>query len=278
VTSPIQDDSPSALLLRVNEENAAAYFSHLCRAAGVEIDDRPGRLRVATGIGHGVFNGVYVTRLSTAEADAYVEDTLAYFAANGLPWLWWVWPGAEPPDLAERLAARGLAARGTLHAMSVDLRGIPSNRTQPGELIVERVTSEDALAVAADVAGETFGLRPERRPRYLAVFSALGFDVGAAFQSYVGSAGGTPVAVSQSFLGAGVAGIYTVATLPEHRGRGYGTTLTMAPLRDARALGYRYGVLQSSKMGRPTYEGLGFRLDADVQLFGRPPNPASAPR
>lgn len=237
----------------------------------MEADDRPGRLRVATGIGHSIFNGVYSTHLPAREADAYIEETRAYFAANGLPWRWWVWPGTEPADLGDRLAALGFVLRDTVPAMSVDLHAIHEDRPEPPGLTIERIANEQGLAVAADLAGATFGLVPEKRPRYLAVFSVLGFAEDAPFQSYVGSVDGTPVAVSQSFLGADVVGIYTVATLAERRGRGYGTALTLAPLRGARALGYRYGILQSTEMGRPVYERLGFRVDGDVRLCGPPP-------
>ena len=39
----------------------------------------------------------------------------------------------------------------------------------------------------------------------------------------------------------------------------YGTTLTLAPLREARAMGYRIGLLDSSNMGLGVYRRLGFQ-------------------
>lgn len=265
------NDMPSAALLQANEENAAACFGSLRRAPAVAVDDRAGRLRVATGIGHPIFNGVYSTHLPVEETDAYIEATRAHFALTGLPWRWWIWPQMEPADLQDRLAARGLVPRGVLTAMSVDLRATRDDRPDPAGLLIERVATKEGLALAADIAGATFGLPPEKRPRYLEVFSALGFAAEAAFQSYVGYVAGAPVAVSQSFIDDGVVGIYTVATLPEYRGRGYGAALTLAPLRDARTRNCRYGILQSTEMGRRVYERLGFRADGDVVLYGLPP-------
>jgi ribosomal protein S18 acetylase RimI-like enzyme len=64
-----------------------------------------------------------------------------------------------------------------------------------------------------------------------------------------------------------VAGIYDVATLPEARGRGIGSTLTLVPLLDARRVGYRTGVLQSSEMGYEVYQKMGFQHLCQIENF-----------
>jgi ribosomal protein S18 acetylase RimI-like enzyme len=60
-------------------------------------------------------------------------------------------------------------------------------------------------------------------------------------------------------LGGGVTGIYNVATLPQARQQGIGTALTVAPLLEARAQGYRVATLQSTPIGLNLYLRLGFR-------------------
>ena len=57
---------------------------------------------------------------------------------------------------------------------------------------------------------------------------------------------------------AGVAGLYNVGTLPEFRGRGLGTLVSLAALEAGRGDGYRWGVLQASAMGEPLYRSMGF--------------------
>jgi predicted GNAT family acetyltransferase len=60
-----------------------------------------------------------------------------------------------------------------------------------------------------------------------------------------------------------------VATLPEARGKGIGAALTVNPLQEAREMGHRIGVLQSSEMGFNVYKMLGFRHLCQIEYFYR---------
>lgn len=82
---------------------------------------------------------------------------------------------------------------------------------------------------------------------------------------------GTMVATSLLYLHDGLAGIYGVATLPEHRGKGLASHLTAEPLRAAWELGYTTGLLQSSEMGAPVYSRIGFRSHGRMTLLVRVP-------
>jgi GNAT superfamily N-acetyltransferase len=85
----------------------------------------------------------------------------------------------------------------------------------------------------------------------------LGFEL--PWRHYLGWLAGEPVACSSLLLGPGVAGIYAVATVPEARGSGIGTALTLAPLREVRDVGYRIGVLGLSEKGLGVYQWIGFQ-------------------
>jgi len=79
---------------------------------------------------------------------------------------------------------------------------------------------------------------------------------------------GIPVASSMLYLSAGVAGIYMVATLTNHRGQGIGRLITLEPLLLAQQLGYNMAVLQATPMGYPVYQTVGFERLFWYNVYG----------
>lgn len=91
------------------------------------------------------------------------------------------------------------------------------------------------------------------------VEASLGLGQPGHRRMYVGYLGETPVGTALLFLGADVAGLYSVATVPEARRRGIGQAMTLQPLLDVRAMGYQIGTLNASEMGFGIYARLGFQ-------------------
>jgi ribosomal protein S18 acetylase RimI-like enzyme len=75
---------------------------------------------------------------------------------------------------------------------------------------------------------------------------------------YTGYVNGEPVSTSLGYVSDGVMGIYNIATIPEHRGKGYGRWMTLDLILRGADFGLKASILQSSKMGKPVYEKLGF--------------------
>jgi predicted acetyltransferase len=78
---------------------------------------------------------------------------------------------------------------------------------------------------------------------------------------------GRPIATSNVFWGAGVAGVQMVSTLPKARGKGIGSAITLAPLLDSKKMGCRVGTLQSSEMGYLIYKKMGFQHLCQMEYF-----------
>src|SRR4029079_14705478 len=65
----------------------------------------------------------------------------------------------------------------------------------------------------------------------------------------------------------GVVAIYNGASVSDARRGGAGAAVTGAAIADARASGATWAILESSEMGRPVYERLGFRQVTQVAIY-----------
>jgi GNAT superfamily N-acetyltransferase len=131
----------------------------------------------------------------------------------------------------------------------------------PAGFTIEEVQDEAALYDFKRVIIEGYEIPEGMADGWIQAAKALGIGR-TPWQLYLGRLNGDPVATHILFNGAGVAGVYGIATIPSARGKGIGGAITLKPLLAARDLGYRYAVLFSSEMGIHAYERIGFRLCA----------------
>jgi len=85
----------------------------------------------------------------------------------------------------------------------------------------------------------------------------LGHDY---FHPLVGTLDGRPVAVGHGIRHGGIAWLGNVIVLADHRGRGFGSTLTAHLVDFMQAMGCHTQVLIATQMGAPIYRKLGFRV------------------
>ena len=81
---------------------------------------------------------------------------------------------------------------------------------------------------------------------------------------------GEPVATSRLSMAGGVAGLYTMVTLPHARRRGIGLAMAHRALLAGREAGMRIAVLQATDMGFPIYLRLGFEELFTYEMLARP--------
>jgi predicted acetyltransferase len=88
-----------------------------------------------------------------------------------------------------------------------------------------------------------------------------------AMPLFLGWMDGQPVATSQLLPATGVAGIFSVGTVPGARRQGIGTAMTLAPLLQAREMGYEIAILHASEMGAGIYRSLGFKSYCQINHY-----------
>jgi GNAT superfamily N-acetyltransferase len=149
--------------------------------------------------------------------------------------------------------------------MAVDLSLLPDGLpTHPGLRIVP-VDGEHRMQQWIHVASIGFRIDERFEKVWLDFYADTIFD--RRFHTYLPLLNGKPVGTSQLFLSEGVAGIYNVTCVPEARGQGIGSAVTLAPLLEARQLGYRIGILQASKEGYNAYRRLGFQDYGKLSVY-----------
>jgi hypothetical protein len=188
-----------------------------------------------------------------------VAESLAELRKHGVPGTWHIGPSLQIDRTT--LTAAGFVADGAEPGMAVRIPDLVAPAAVPG-LSITRVEDDEALAEWEATLGQGFG-EGEREARWVAsTYRTLGY--GDPWRHYVGRLDGRPVSTATVFLGADVAGLYFVMTVPEARRRGIGAATTYDVLHAVEA---EYAVLGSSAAGRPVYEKLGFREYCTIDCY-----------
>ncbi len=248
---------PSARDGLLNEQNFAAHAAWLPGAAGL---GRVSRSRTAvivrSGTGSDTFNIVCRADFRGLGAGAAVIRARRIIRSfSGQPFTWWVGPASKPATLPGILETAGLEPAGDELAMGVSLRKLQHLSPDPR---VRSVRTRAEVAAVAGILARNW-VPPDRAVLELwkrGTVSVL--KPASPVRLFLAYEGKRPAAACELFLSGGVAGIYNVSTLKRYRGRGLGTAVTAAALREAKEMGLRAAVLQASADGRGLYERLGF--------------------
>ncbi len=241
------------------EDNLFEFWASLEKSPSVKVDRTAEMIRFITGAPVSILNGVMRARFRSGDADKKVREALGPFRERKLPMWWWTGPSDTPGDLPRHLVAAGLAEGGEFPGMAVDLRNLNEAFDTPPGLTVQKLGSRDDLSEYNRVLAAGYGMPQFVVEEMMKHMMAAGSWPHGPWMAYLASVDGRPAATSLVFFAAGVAGLYYVATLQDARRRGAGTAVTLAPLREARDMGYRIAILHSSSMGYGIYRRLGFR-------------------
>ena len=262
----IQTDVSDRALITAIRANMCAFFSYLGRSFPEDYFENEKFARWYLPIAHPWFNGVLCSQMPEESDTAFIEDSIQYFRERNVSsFTWWMEPHLKYPDWEPILSSHGFVLSKDTPGMGVDLQEMVEPAAAVDQFEIREVADEASLMIWAHIFTAGYGLPVGWEPSVHELEQRLGLDL--PIRNFLGYWNGEPAATSTLFLGAGVAGIYNVATMPGVRGKGIGGAMTLRPLEDAREMGYRIGILQSSEMGFGVYQKLGFRHLCQIEYF-----------
>jgi GNAT superfamily N-acetyltransferase len=245
--APASDTLTRAFLL-----NSAESLASPCRAMGGRVLTTDTMIATDLGRQAAFMNSITPLQpLTKLDLDAFLAevDDFYGFGSNtdltGEVMLWSAWP---TPDL--RNYGWHLAGHPPLHLL-------PAGKTAPPlppGLEIREVTDRAGLDAFEEttIVGFPFDdLLPYQRG---SLFDERTLD-DPRMRRWVGWVDGRTVAVSASFVEAGVTNVALVVTLPEARGKGFGEAMTWQAALTEPA---QHALLLSSDAGRPVYDRMGF--------------------
>jgi ribosomal protein S18 acetylase RimI-like enzyme len=221
----------------------------------------------AAGVAFQMFNAAFLSSPVASETELAQRISLAsvHFAARGLEWAFWVCEDFMEPRASRR--SRQVFERNGLR-FSVDLPGMVAERIAPPvkplpALEIHRVADADTRAAFCGIGSTCFHVP-------IAWLSEVfdGAGVWQRFNAHVAYMDGEPVATAATVIGGGAVGVYNVATLPDHRRRGYGEAVMRHALEEARREhGIERTTLQSTPAGYGIYERMGYHTVTRVTVY-----------
>jgi ribosomal protein S18 acetylase RimI-like enzyme len=237
--------------------------------ADAEIRDLPGVSLIFCGLNYAAFNAALQAQPIDGDAQELgrlIDLSAEHFDARGLRWTYWLCEDFLKQPL-RREATRVFKRHGLRHlteapGMYAD-RLAPATRTLPS-IDVRPVADEATRAAFSEVMSTAFEIPHSVS---LSVYGAERAWHGT-FQGYVGYSNGRAVTTAAAVITGDVIGLYSVATLPQHRRLGFAEAIMRQVVRQAeQTRGVSRTVLQATASGFSLYEAMGYRTVTSFNVF-----------
>lgn len=257
-------------LVKAIEINLHAHIPVYSHLPGAIFWDEPDLMALLTNLDPSE-SMVYRTHFAPEDAEPRVEQVLQRFRSqNCLPMYWQVGPFTQPVNFGNYLQARGFEFFVRAPGMAVNLHELEKQQAFSGNFVIEQVKTEEQLRQWVNIVAKVDELSDALRDGFFQMFKSQGFGLGTPSELFLGMENGQAVATSRLFCAGGVAGIWHIATLPDARGKGYGTAMTLTIAQAGRERGYHFGVLYATAAGYGVYCRLGFQEYCHIDVYKSP--------
>lgn len=208
--------------------------------------------------GHGT---VLYSRLDEHNVEPVIAEQIAYFESLGHGFEWKVYDHDRPPDLKERLAARGFEVEEGEAIMVLEIAAAPDFLRQPVSADIRRITDPADVGLVRAVEEEVWQDDQAWLESYLGGALAQQPEQMSVYLAYVEE---RPVSAAWIYFpqNSQFASLWGGSTLPAYRQRGLYSALLAMRLQEAHQRGINFLTVDASPMSRPILEKFGFVLIA----------------
>jgi ribosomal protein S18 acetylase RimI-like enzyme len=207
-------------------------------------------------------NYLFDARFDTATVDQSIRLIKSHIERREAPAQWFIGPGLNSVELDRSLRKNGFNSTVQWPGMAVELLKMNTGFHGPDRLTIETVRTEESLALWVEIVSRAmFG------NGFMSIELFRNFLTNKKVYIYLAFLNKTAVATSLLFISSGIGGLFLISTLPEYRNRGIGKAMTLAPLLDARKLGYRIGGLFATQLGEVIYRKIGFEQCCNFEIY-----------
>jgi GNAT superfamily N-acetyltransferase len=204
------------------------------------------------------WNGILRIKNAGLQFEQEILEIVQYFNTHQRQFGCWINPVDFSNHIVLAIQQQGFLPVEETAAMAVDLKLYNQSPRVSRNLTIVPVKTYQELNNFTNIVSRTFSISAQCRHQLHQLFESVGFESSCFLKNYIGIYNGLPAVSASLFLNSGVVGIYYLGTLPELRGKGLATELTLYLMNGAKELGFRVAVLRASRMGEGIYRRLGF--------------------
>jgi GNAT superfamily N-acetyltransferase len=211
-----------------------------------------------TGYKSPILNGILNTKIGIEKHDEIAEKAIAFFDERQSSFVWFIGALNSPRNFHLFLEEKGFVIE-TNPGMALDLKKLQKKESRKENLSIIKGQTMEHVKYATEVGFSVYGFEKEPLERYLKGHLKKDYR-----SFYIALLENEPVGISEVFYNNGVAGIFFVGTIESARGQGIGTAITLAPLFEAKKLGFEWAILLSTKIAYNMYKKIGFKHLCDA--------------
>jgi ribosomal protein S18 acetylase RimI-like enzyme len=254
---------PEAGAVVENLLQALRFFGYA--RPGAEIQDLPGLTLIFCGLNYAAFNAGLLARPVGADRLEFarlIGTSAEQFGRRNLRWTYWFCDDYLDASLlrnADEVFNRfGLRALTEAPGMYAEKLAPPRYQLPPIE--VHAVSDHRTQSAFAEIMSVAFEIP---HSICMAIYASECAWNGE-FRGYVGFSNGKAVATAAAMVTGDIIGLYSVATLPAHRRRGYAEAIMRQVIQET---GLEKTVLQSTRSGLSLYKSMGYRTVTNFNVY-----------